>query len=81
MTEPEWHGWSVKDALVRKEHQPPSLHVGRLPGMKSVQLYSMDGNVVCVLASFRSEARAKIAMDMIDQLARLGRYALEDAKR
>lgn len=72
-SEPDWHGWSVCDVL-----GPRSLHVGPLPGRDRVALYTINAlNSIEPLAYFSSGAAAKAAMDMIDQLARVGRYEQE----
>lgn len=57
----EWHGWGM----------PPgnqALHIGPVPGRKSVCLYAMDGSVMWTLAYFRDEEEAQRAMAIIDKL-------------
>lgn len=63
MSANEWWGWYVGDS--------PALHIGRLPGRKSVCLYRIDGSELLPLAYFRSEEAARIALSMIDELAGL----------
>lgn len=59
MTEPDFHGWSVRGR---------SLHVGFLPGRKQPALYSVDGGRVLPLAYFTSTAMAREALRIIDDL-------------
>lgn len=56
----EWHGWSRVPSA--------SLHIGRLPGRKSLCLYVMRGAVVEVLAYFANEERARLALATIDEI-------------
>ncbi len=39
----------------------------------------MTGNTIEPLAYFRTERKARLAMDMIDQLAHVGRYSRSEA--
>lgn len=72
-SEPDWHGWSICDA-----HGARSLHVGTLPGRGRVALYTISPlNKIVPLAYFSSVTAAQEALDMIDQLARVGRYEQE----
>ena len=56
----EWHGWSRVSST--------SLHIGRLPGRKSLCLYVVQGAVLGVLAYFANEKRARLALDTIDEI-------------
>lgn len=70
MFEEDWHGWSGSP----EQYQGESLHIGRLPGRKSICLYTTDyreGAVTYVHAYFRNEEEAKRALGVIDRL--LGR--------
>lgn len=58
----DWHGWGVSDQSV------PSLHIGSLPGRRSVCLYATSPGTLEPLAYFRSEAAAKQALAILDRL-------------
>jgi len=59
--EERWHGWTVAGK---------SLHVGPLPGRKSICLYTSEANVGLVpLAYFRSEGDAATCLAWLDRLA------------
>lgn len=53
----DWHGWQKGDV---------SLHVGPLPGRKSVALYLHAGTVVTALAYFRDEGAAATCLRWLD---------------
>ena len=53
----EWHGWGRGES---------ALHVGPLPGRKSICLYSIVGSVMNVHAYFRSEYEAQLALRLLD---------------
>ena len=55
----EWHGWSRGDV---------ALHIGYLPGRKSVCLYVVRGGRLDVLAYFRNEQAAWHALATLDEL-------------
>lgn len=57
----KWYGF---------EADGQTLSVGPLPGVKSIALYIAKGNEIEVLAYFKSEARAKEALDAITKLAK-----------
>lgn len=57
----EFHGWLVNGL--------GALHVGRLPGRKSICLYLIDGSVLTPLAYFRDEEKARLALGWMDALA------------
>lgn len=59
-TESEWHGWSIGDS--------PAIHVGPLPGRKSIVLYKVDGSVLTPLAYFRTEEAAAVALSLLDEI-------------
>ncbi len=46
-----------------------SIAVGRLPGRKQVALYQVRGSVLEPLAYFKSEEKARIAIDWLLRLA------------
>jgi hypothetical protein len=54
-----FHGWGTEDW---------ALHVGRLPGRKSICLYERDGSAIRTLAFFRSDEDAQRALRAIDRL-------------
>ena len=56
---PGWHGWGT-DAW--------SLHVGPLPGRKSVCLYYESGCTIDALAYFRDDESAFRALAILDRL-------------
>lgn len=58
----DWHGWGSDGKAV---------HIGPLPGRKSICLYVVDGSVMRTLAFFRSEKEAAEALRWIDWLANL----------
>ena len=57
MTLDKWHGWSRAGT---------ALHVGPLPGRKSIALYAIEGGVMHTLAYFSSEADAERAVEALD---------------
>ena len=59
--ESKWYGF---------EADGQTLCVGPLPGVKRVAMYIVKENVIEVLAYFKSEARAKAALDAITKLAK-----------
>lgn len=58
----EWHGWSCDP------DRSEALHIGPLPGRKSICLYSMVGSVMSVHAYFRSVGEARAALAILDRL-------------
>ncbi len=56
-----WHGWS-------KQGEALSLHIGHLPGRKSLCLYADYGGEIDALAYFPSEQHAIKALQMLDWL-------------
>lgn len=59
-----WHGWGT-DAW--------ALHVGPLPGRKSVCLYYESGCIIDPLAYFRDDESAFRALAIIDNIVKLHR--------
>lgn len=62
----DWHGWSRT-----KGYAGRALHIGPLPGRKSICLYTVDytdGAVMYVHAYFRSEDEARRALATLDEL-------------
>ena len=53
----EWHGWRIGDA---------ALHIGPLPGRKSIVLFILEGGRLLPLAYFRDEELARKARDWLD---------------
>jgi hypothetical protein len=58
--EDDWHGWNVVGTAV---------HVGPLPGRKSICLYVIEGTTLRTLAFFKSPDDAATALRMMDLLA------------
>lgn len=58
----EWHGWSKRGM---------TMHVGPLPGRKSICLYRLDGSVIRPLAYFPDEDKARECLRFLDALAGL----------
>lgn len=56
----DWHGWRIGGMC---------LHVGPLPGRKSVCLYRLDGTTIKPLAYFADEERAYAALEVITAIA------------
>lgn len=63
-----WHGWGT-------DHW--SLHIGPLPGRKSVCLYYMSGAVLDTLAFFRDYESAFRALAMIDKVVALAQRHID----
>jgi hypothetical protein len=59
----DWHGWSAGGDRAQ------ALHIGHLPGRRSVALYTEGHGTLNVLAYFRSEQDAEVAMLFIDRIA------------
>lgn len=57
---PKWHGWTVAGM---------TLHVGPLPGRKSIVMYRCDQSAIEPLAYFRSEEQAQACLEVLDALA------------
>jgi hypothetical protein len=68
MTPPEikpgWHGYSIGNR---------TLSIGKLPGRTQFALYMTEGSGAHVtpLAYFRSESKARTALEMLDKLVQL----------
>lgn len=60
----KWHGWGMRPSTGKSV----TLHVGPLPGRKSIALYSMVGPVMHVHAYFRDELEARRALSVIDHI-------------
>ena len=60
--ESEWHGWS-RDGV-------GAIHVGPLPGRKSICVYTIQGSVLNVHAYCRNEEDAKSLLDFLDRMIR-----------
>jgi hypothetical protein len=58
--ESEWHGWSKGDL--------GALHVGPLPGRKSICVYTVQGTILRVHAYARSEDEARDLLKFLDLL-------------
>ncbi len=62
----DWHGWSRSRGLNGR-----ALHIGPLPGRKSICLYTMDyrdGAIMRVHAYFRNEDEARDALATLDEI-------------
>jgi hypothetical protein len=57
-----YHGWA------RENNPRPALHIGELPGRKSVVLFIDHGTVIAPLAYFTSPEQAAEAMAMLDYI-------------
>ena len=55
----EWHGWRRSDSGM-------ALHIGPLPGRKSICLYEEGNGYIDVFAFFTSEAKARKALELLD---------------
>lgn len=66
---PEWHGWSR--GLSSGQKTGRALHIGPLPGRKSLVMYVHDGSVVRALAYFRNYQDAALALDVLDEIVGL----------
>jgi len=55
--ESEWHGWQLVDG--------PSLHIGPVPGRRSIGLFVIVGSTLTPLAYFTSEDHARAALDLL----------------
>ena len=58
-----WHGWRIAT-----DPNGYSVHIGHLPGRKSVVLYSEDDDAFHVLTYFQSEEMAQEMADWIDRM-------------
>lgn len=56
----DWHGWRVRGM---------ALHVGPLPGRKSIALYRNDASILTPLAYFKSETAASACLEFLDTLS------------
>lgn len=61
--EHEWHGWARSERIGAR-----SLHIGPLPGRRSIALYEQQGGRLRVYAYFRSEFAAEDARALLDYL-------------
>jgi hypothetical protein len=57
----KFHGWTVNGKTIS---------IGKWPDRKSYGLYITEGNTSSMLAYFKTEAQAAIAMDMLDALVK-----------
>jgi hypothetical protein len=57
-----YHGWA------REHKSHPALHIGELPGRKSIVLYIDHGVVITPLAYFTSPEQAAEAMAILDYI-------------
>lgn len=71
----EYHGWSLTNLTDPRLQY--SLHIGMLPGRKSVCLYFQRDAVIYTLAYFANEKRARMAMNVLDRLILGGSTARE----
>lgn len=58
--EREWHGWQIPGK--------GALHVGPLPGRKSICVYTVQGTVLQVHAYARSEDEAWELLQFLDRI-------------
>lgn len=57
---PDWHGWG--------RGRGPALHIGELPGRKSVCLYTISDGAIRTHAFFKNAHQAQKVMALIDSL-------------
>lgn len=57
---PDWHGLSVSGTKLG------AMHVGPYPGRKAIALYHVSAHESRVLAYFRDEDSARVALDWLD---------------
>lgn len=62
MSDFEGHGY-------RPGNMRGAIHVGHLPGRKQICLYEIEGGVIRTLAFFKTEEKARKALDYLDALA------------
>lgn len=60
--ENDWHGWQFGDR--------GRLHIGPLPGRKSICVYTIQGSVLHVHAYARSEDEARALLAFLDGVLR-----------
>ena len=71
---PKFHGWKATHQRDGEpEREVASLSVGYVPGLVRPQLYTVDGNVLWTLASFRSVKAAQKASTLLDRLILRGK--------
>lgn len=58
MNEVDWHGWKIGDR--------GTLHVGPLPGRKSICVYLVEGSVLRTVAFARDEEDARRLVAFLD---------------
>lgn len=59
----DWHGLTVSGTDMG------TMHVGPLPGRKSIALYHVSGGHLTVLAYFPNEAKAAAALAWLDRFS------------
>jgi len=63
------HAWTAQRQANGMEPETfAHLGIGHLPGLKRVALYSLRGSVLELLAYFRTERAARIALKQLDLL-------------
>lgn len=68
----DWHGWSRGGV---------ALHIGPLPGRKSVCLYTHVGCTIEPVAYFRSVDDAQRALNVLDHLLRVAGHGTHQERR
>ena len=64
-----FHGWrATRQRGAEPEKIVASLSIGFVPGLTRPQLYTVEGNVLWALASFRSAKAAWKASQLLDKL-------------
>jgi len=61
-----FHGWAARSG-------GPALHIGELPGRKSVCLYTIEAGVIRTHAFFKSSDDAERVVAIIDRLTGVAR--------
>ena len=59
----DWHGWGRTD-----DAECAQIHIGPIPGAKSIALYLQRGSKLLPCAYFKDEARAREALKALDAL-------------
>lgn len=63
----DWHGWK-RGFTSGEGTSSPSLHIGPLPGRKSIALYEVDGGVIRAFAYFPNEEAARNCQRRLDSI-------------
>lgn len=64
----EGHGWARQNATLGQTPANCAVHIGRIPGRKSIALYVLRGGVMDVVAYCRTERVATLAVRALDHI-------------